>query len=125
MTHSMPYTLPTARFQLFRPGFVGIRDAFSTSQSVEQLAEIGRQWHCKRELFAGDGVDETYFRGMQGQPRSSAFIGNRLARKRSAVDLVATQGMPRLREMNADLMSAPRFQPAFDDRVTLESLDRF
>src|SRR5579863_794807 len=70
-------------------------------------------------------MDEADLGSMQGQPGSSAFIGDRFSGKWPAIDFIAAQRMPGFRKMNADLMRASRFQPAFDDGVALESLDWF
>src|SRR5262245_61688284 len=63
------------------------------------------------------------FGGVQCQPGGATFIGDRLTWKRSTVDLVTAQRMSGFRQVNADLVRPPGFQPAFDDGVALQSLD--
>jgi len=44
---------------------------------------------------------------------------------RAPVHLVAAQRMPRFGQVNADLVGASRLELAFDDRISVEPLDRF
>src|SRR5258708_2903998 len=52
-------------------------------------------------------------RRMEGQPGSVALVGKRRTVKRAVVDAFAADRRAGFAEVNADLMRAPRFQPAF------------
>ena len=58
------------------------------------------------------------FRCVQRQAWSAAFIGARRLLQIAMVDAFATHRMAELREMNADLMRASRFQSARDERIS-------
>src|SRR5712691_6884909 len=71
-------------------------------QPSQKFCQVSWQGCVEVESFAGDGMIETQLRRVQGQSRSAAAIGKRLAIQRAAVDGVAAERMPSLGQVDAD-----------------------
>src|SRR5687768_9263258 len=69
-------------------------------------------------------MDEGDFGGVECLARSAAGVGAGLFAGSVRVGLLAAEHVADLGEMNADLMGAPRFQAAFDDRVIAKLFHR-
>src|SRR5438552_3910639 len=61
---------------------------------------------------------EAKFGCVQGKARGAAFIDNRRALQWAIVDALAADGMAEFPQMDANLVRAPRLQPARDERVS-------
>src|SRR5207244_6498469 len=70
-------------------------------------------WHCRFEAqaLAAAGVVEGELAGVQHE----AWRFEQLAAIVFGVDALAEQGMPALRQVNANLVRAPGFEPTFDE----------
>src|SRR5262249_43161494 len=60
---------------------------------------------------------------VQHRPFRPAFVAGRLPVQRTIVDALATQRSALFAQVDADLMGAPRLEPAFDQREIAERLD--
>jgi hypothetical protein len=87
------------------------------AKPIEQLLQVGRQRHLEAEPLARDRMGEAELGGVQRAPRGGAAIFQRLLEQRLAVHFVAADKVAVLRQMDADLMRAARFQAAGDKRV--------
>src|SRR5262245_15876432 len=67
-----------------------------------------------------DRMREAKFGRMQGEARGATGVGHSLAVEGAIVDALAAHGVAQLREMDADLMRAARFQAAGKECVTGE-----
>ena len=68
-------------------------------------------------VLAARRMDEPKFRGMQGESRGPALVGNHRAVRLARVDFFSADWMSRLREMDADLMRTSSFQLANEGRM--------
>ena len=76
------------------------------------------------DVLAGDRVLEAQFGSVQGDSRGPAVVGNQRSGELAAIDLVATEWVSRLGQVNANLVCPARFEPAFDDGVFPQPFDR-
>ena len=67
---------------------------------------------------------EAEFGGVQHEPWGEAGVGDDFAGRQLAVDLVAANRVARFAQVDADLVRPPRFQPALQERVAGQRLDR-
>ena len=73
-------------------------------------------------VLAARRMDEPELRGVQGESRGTALVGNHRAVRLARVDFFSADWMSRLREMDADLMRTSSFQLANEGRMPWEPL---
>jgi hypothetical protein len=66
---------------------------------------------------------EAELRRVQGKPWSAAVVWDHTTIGPAIVNGFTADGMPSLREMNANLVRASRFELAHEDRVTRQFLE--
>jgi len=93
-------------------------------QTIDQFHEIGWQRHLELEFLSGHRMNETQFRGVQGDPGRATMVGDTWSWESASVHLVTAEWMAGLGEMDADLMRPTGFQLALDHCVTGEIFQR-
>ena len=88
-------------------------------QPGEEFGEIAGQSHFEVDHFAGDGMHEPQFGGVERDGGVATLVLHGGAEERLMVHFLAADEMPLLGQMDPDLVRAARFQPALDDSVAV------